>query len=365
MTLMVTILTCESTYKAEDAVDELSTTIQILLESNRLIAERLASIETGIGIDPSIIHLPDLALKAEPENVIRNAAGFASEEELEQPWVYKRSIVRDPGGGAFSCKALPLYAFDVGNSQLYQFGQFDESHEDRLAPDRTILTTAMDDTSKKRNIQNSSGQDSGNIFVQGLKDARPRTYGTATPSPYANVAISLFDAEGRNYIYGYVPIVVAKCGVFLKERGREVENIIYTSGSAKRVQELQAVFGRSDRYGMKFVWAGYTVHDAASLVLRFLKTSKEPVIPYDHYEPFISCLKSDLGTEKKTSIVEFQQCVISLPPSNRHLLLYLLDLLAVFAEKSENKPHDILTLGRSVPTELAVERATDNDSRGS
>lgn len=36
---------------------------------------------------------------------------------------------------------------------------------------------------------------------------------------YANVAISLVDAEGKSYIYGYVPIVVAKCGVFLKEKG--------------------------------------------------------------------------------------------------------------------------------------------------
>ncbi len=36
---------------------------------------------------------------------------------------------------------------------------------------------------------------------------------------YANVAISLYDADGNSYIYGYVPIVVAKCGVFLKEKG--------------------------------------------------------------------------------------------------------------------------------------------------
>jgi hypothetical protein len=37
---------------------------------------------------------------------------------------------------------------------------------------------------------------------------------------YANVAISLTDNEGKSFIYGYVPIVVAKCGVFLKEQGR-------------------------------------------------------------------------------------------------------------------------------------------------
>jgi len=36
---------------------------------------------------------------------------------------------------------------------------------------------------------------------------------------YANVAISLVNDEGQSYIYGYVPIVVAKCGVYLKEKG--------------------------------------------------------------------------------------------------------------------------------------------------
>lgn len=36
---------------------------------------------------------------------------------------------------------------------------------------------------------------------------------------YANVAISLTDENGESYVYGYVPIVIAKCGVFLKEKG--------------------------------------------------------------------------------------------------------------------------------------------------
>lgn len=37
---------------------------------------------------------------------------------------------------------------------------------------------------------------------------------------YANVAISLTNEQGESFIYGYVPIVVAKCGVFLKEKGK-------------------------------------------------------------------------------------------------------------------------------------------------
>ena len=43
--------------------------------------------------------------------------------------------------------------------------------------------------------------------------------------PYANVAISLFNEHGESYIYGYVPIVVAKCGVFLKEKGQHAASL--------------------------------------------------------------------------------------------------------------------------------------------
>jgi hypothetical protein len=54
--------------------------------------------------------------------------------------------------------------------------------------------------------------------------ALPGIFGVplTTSVRYANVAISLQDAEGKSYVYGYVPIVVAKCGVFLKEKGMTV-----------------------------------------------------------------------------------------------------------------------------------------------
>jgi hypothetical protein len=37
--------------------------------------------------------------------------------------------------------------------------------------------------------------------------------------PYARLTINLFDEEGESSIYGYIPKVVGKCCVFLKERG--------------------------------------------------------------------------------------------------------------------------------------------------
>ncbi|KAH6714433.1 Rho GTPase activation protein [Leptodontidium sp. MPI-SDFR-AT-0119] len=370
MTLMVTILTCDSTYKAEDAVDELSTTIKILLDSNRRIAERLASIEIRMGIDSS--HGQPFDPIIEPETVVRNAAGFAFEEELENSWVYKRSIARDPGG-AFSVissagrtaswsmlsglslsdsisiiavQALPLYAFDISNSQLYQFGEFEDNQETLLPPDRRSQNTSSDVKPGRKSFRSRlvkiaatfSPKDSKTNALEAMEIEPHRVFGSDLRQSitFANVAISLVDSEGNSYIYGYVPIVVAKCGVYLKEKGTTVENILYQSGSAKRIFELQTIFNSPDRYGKGLDWLQYTVHDAASLLLRYLKTLPQSVIPFDHYEQFVSCLEeNDETRDPMTSISAFQKSTIDLPPLSRQLLLYLLDLLAVFASKSD------------------------------
>jgi GTPase-activating protein SAC7 len=42
---------------------------------------------------------------------------------------------------------------------------------------------------------------------------------------YANVQISTADANGDLYVWGYIPVVVAKCGLYLKENGASVLSI--------------------------------------------------------------------------------------------------------------------------------------------
>ncbi|OTB06839.1 hypothetical protein M426DRAFT_99455 [Hypoxylon sp. CI-4A] len=166
---------------------------------------------------------------------------------------------------------------------------------------------------------------------------------------YANVAISLVDENGKSYIYGYVPIVVAKCGVFLKEKATGVEGIFRLSGSEKRIKELKILFDSPDRYGKGLVWDGYTVHDAANVLRRYLNDLPEPVVPLDLYERFRDPLrghtKQAVGDNEGTQLVEdfneaeaivkYQQLIKELPPLNRQLLLYILDLLAVFAAKAD------------------------------
>ncbi|QGA13015.1 hypothetical protein EYB26_000660 [Talaromyces marneffei] len=165
---------------------------------------------------------------------------------------------------------------------------------------------------------------------------------------YANVAISLTNDKGESFIYGYVPIVVAKCGVFLKDQATEVEGIFRLSGSARRIKELQEIFDSPERYGKGLDWTGYTVHDAANILRRYLNQLPEPIIPLDFYEAFREPIRNhqrqavgsteavDIGDfDYESAVATYQQLIRELPPLNKQLLLYILDLLAVFASKSD------------------------------
>ncbi|KAH7067677.1 Rho-GTPase-activating protein 5 [Paraphoma chrysanthemicola] len=168
--------------------------------------------------------------------------------------------------------------------------------------------------------------------------------------PYANVAISLFNEHGESYIYGYVPIVVAKCGVYLKEKATDVEGIFRLAGSEKRIKELKTAFDTPPRYGKGLDWTGYTVHDAANILRRYFNNLPEPIIPLGNYDPFRQPLRghqaeavghiegqspSTGGFDPDAAVRIYQHLIKGLPSLNRQLLLYILDLLAVFAAKSD------------------------------
>lgn len=121
------------------------------------------------------------------------------------------------------------------------------------------------------------------------------------------------------------------------------------NGSEKRIKELKLIFDSPDRYGKGLSWDGYTVHDAANVLRRYLNDLPEPVVPLDLYEkfrrPLRGATRSAVGDadgphfidnfDVDGAIVKYQQLIKELPPLNRQLLLYILDLLAVFAAKAD------------------------------
>ncbi|KAH9856669.1 Rho GTPase activation protein [Lenzites betulinus] len=165
-----------------------------------------------------------------------------------------------------------------------------------------------------------------NVFGKPLKESLK----------YASVQISTANANGELYVWGYIPVVVAKCGLYLKENATEVEGTFRVNGSNKRMRELQAAFEAPPRYGKNLDWKKehYTTHDVASVFRRYLTQMPEPVIPHDMYHLFRDALAKKPNNQDEV-IATYKRLIRSMPRANQYLLLYVLDLLSVFARKSD------------------------------
>ncbi|KAI0267804.1 Rho GTPase activation protein [Gloeopeniophorella convolvens] len=171
-----------------------------------------------------------------------------------------------------------------------------------------------------------TGEGAGVVFARPLKESLR----------YASVQVSTADAAGRLYVWGYIPVVVAKCGLLLKENATEVEGTFRVNGSARRMRELQTVFETPPRYGKSLDWKTehYTTHDVASVFRRFLTQLPEPVIPHDLYFPFRDAI-AKRPYNQDVVIATYKRLIRSMPHPNQYLLLYVLDLLSVFARKAD------------------------------
>lgn len=144
-----------------------------------------------------------------------------------------------------------------------------------------IVTTPTDDYKMYRDsfLKNKHGFN-GRVFGVSLSDS-------------LSAASAEVIVQSELVSFGRIPIVVAKCGAFLKSNGLETSGIFRIAGNSKRVKELQYIFSHGPDYGSKFNnWDGYSVHDVASLLRRFLNNLQEPLIPLSLYEDFRNPLRN-------------------------------------------------------------------------
>ncbi|KAG2186313.1 hypothetical protein INT43_002751 [Umbelopsis isabellina] len=156
-----------------------------------------------------------------------------------------------------------------------------------------------------------------------------------TSIQYACVNISYADDATKQQCYGQIPCIVAKCGAYLKDQGLYVDGIFRLSGSARRIGELQHMFDIPPLYGSQLDWQGYSIHDAANVLRRFLNSLPDPVINHKSYNDFRNVLADNPKyPNKETQVRRFQYLIDHLPLAHQFLLLYLLDLLHLFAANS-------------------------------
>ncbi|KAJ1731097.1 GTPase activating protein (GAP) for Rho1p [Coemansia biformis] len=157
----------------------------------------------------------------------------------------------------------------------------------------------------------------------------PQLFGVPLTSAVkmAGVCVGRVAASGEACI---VPTVVAVCGRHLWDRGQQTQGIFRVNGSMKRVQRLQAEFNAGPAYGRRVEWSGYTLHDAATMLRRYLTSLPESVIGSEHYSAFMDQQAEPLPDDAKAraygALIEQR-----LVPESRHTLLYMLELLSVFA----------------------------------
>lgn len=171
--------------------------------------------------------------------------------------------------------ALPVFAVELSNASAYTFARSPEAAKInapvqryvvsfQIDKPRTVITVTdslsalpTDDAAPKADdrqkslgaylrIKFRSGQiRSMNKKPQSTTEAQPGVFGVPlqTSIQYANAAVSLFDDEGQSYIYGYIPILVGKTGVYLKERGK-CESVMYLRYAAA-LTKVQLLMSRT------------------------------------------------------------------------------------------------------------------------
>ncbi|CAG8625455.1 5431_t:CDS:2 [Acaulospora morrowiae] len=203
-------------------------------------------------------------------------------------------------------------------------------HDTTQAPSKASLVAWWKQFKNGKGDKDGKGKGNRNIFGVDLKEG----------IRYARVPICLAGPNGKQPVCGYIPTIVAKCGMYLKDQGEydyflpttTTEGIFRLNGSAKRIKELQTIFDSPPTYGKTLTWTGYSVHDAANVLRRYLNHLPNPVIPLNWYDAF---REVHITYKDSHSRVEhYIKLIQKLPKENQQLLLYILDLLAVFSSKS-------------------------------
>lgn len=114
--------------------------------------------------------------------------------------------------------------------------------------------------------------------------------------------------------------------------------------SAKRIGQLQQIFNTAPDYGRQLDWKGFSVHDAANVLRRFLNYLPEPVIIHQLYQPFRDVVTSTTPSTEDEKVVQFQNLIEQLPEHHQYLLFYLLDLLSLFSQNVQITKMDTFNL---------------------
>lgn len=251
----------ESRSEAERSVDRLCDLVEEVLANNLDMSIRLrgiesrpaensnpsAKLENPNGSARSTVASETEQLPGPSENIIpQQTFRSAFEEDLDASKVYKRALYNNSQSSIISSAArstassvlsglslgdvsviavfaLPLYSSDITNNQHYAFGDVPEQPLNLVAgePGEVSKTSTFKPWKQFSSSSFARFRSRGSSAPSTGPESEKKIFGIALEESleYANVEISVSDGDGNTFVMGYVPIIVAKCGVFLKEKG--------------------------------------------------------------------------------------------------------------------------------------------------
>lgn len=201
-----------------------------------------------------------------PENVHRSQFGFSFEEDLFASRVYRRPLFSDSGLSLvtsaarttassilsalsltdvsnISILAVPVYADEISNQDRYTFGELYwqrsnmpeglskktrvQSQENALKANRwggfayAVSRRRLDKALNSGASREPGGYLSKYISPEPIQEPVNAVLGVSLSEviKYSNMAIYFHGADGESFVYGYIPVYLAKIGNFLKEKG--------------------------------------------------------------------------------------------------------------------------------------------------
>ncbi|KAI0392985.1 Rho GTPase activation protein [Xylariaceae sp. FL0594] len=129
------------------------------------------------------------------------------------------------------------------------------------------------------------------------------------------------------------PLCMQKCSLFIKEQGARAPGIFAQSGDIFRVSKLKEMFSIGPTYGSDMDWTGYTVYDAADLMLLFLSQLPRPLVPESLVKRWISLTRqtaqSGSHAARLDGCIDFwEEAMSGLGGPSRSLFKLLLNLWA-------------------------------------
>ncbi|KAI5803148.1 Rho GTPase activation protein [Geopyxis carbonaria] len=363
LTCMMGILQAKNTLEAENIMERMHETMQKLVDRFESQEEQLSrriralearddrTIATTRQDRTSVFTAEDeteLQIVSGSE-IQRTQYGFAFEEDLRNSRPYRNPAFSRSGASLLSTEirttgwsilsglslsdvsnisilALPIYANEISNSGRYQFGIVSSSA-------LSYVSVSSSATARSTKLWRRFTVNIPRPFLGSLdpdQDGPQEIFGVPIDKSiyYASVAITVTDNKGHSWVYGYIPTILAKTGVYLKQNGASTPGLFHTSGSAKRMTEIHARFNSPPDYGKSLDWTEYTVHDAAGIMLRYLNLLPQPLVPPEMRAQMLDAFKND-PTELDGKLKLFQDFFQQMKPLYRQLLLYLIDFLAV------------------------------------